>query len=361
MAAPDNKKPTAFVIMPFTPDLQSVFDSFYRKTLEANGMAVQRADNSQNSQAITKDIVLSIRGSDLIIADLTDANANVYYELGLAHAMNKPVIMLAQDVDDLKFDLRAYRCLIYSTHFEDMDEARQALSERIASFLNGSLQFGSPVSDALSTPVNVPPRQVELPVGETPDDDELGSVDYAIRLEEGTTALASSIARFGEETKSFTGELQMASAEMQEKMAQPQQISNRERRRVFRSLAEKMEDYAGFLARENTCYAQGLDQTESALDGLLNGSEALSGSDSAEVKRLRDVLAETERSTVEFEQSISGAADSTEAMPRVERTLNRARNETVRQLHTLAEFASRTASVLARARRTLDARLESAP
>ena len=133
MIAPDSHQPTAFVIMPFTTDLQSVFEGFYRKILEANGMIVTRADNGQDSQAITKDIVLSIRDSDLIIADLTDANANVYYELGLAHAMHKPVIILAQDLDDLKFDLKAYRCLLYSVHFEDMDEARQALSDRIAS------------------------------------------------------------------------------------------------------------------------------------------------------------------------------------------------------------------------------------
>ena len=63
--------------------------------------------------------------------------------------MNKPVIMLAQDTKDIKFDLQAYRCLLYTTHFADMDEARKALSERISLFLNGALQFSSHISDAL--------------------------------------------------------------------------------------------------------------------------------------------------------------------------------------------------------------------
>ena len=359
MTESSTPKRTAFVIMPLTPDFNSVFDSFYCKILEANGMTVERADNGQNSQAITKDIVLSIRSSDLIVADLTGANPNVYYELGLAHAMDKPVIMLAQDIDDLKFDLEAYRCLLYSTHFEDMDKARQALSGRIDAFLNGTLQFGSPVSDALGTPVAVPSQQNESRPIALPEDDDLGSVDYAIRLEEGTSTLASSIARFGGETEALTGELQISTSEIQGWSTQQEQVSNRERRRLFRSLAEKMEDYARFLAQENACYAQGLEQTEAALDGLLNDSDALSGSDAAEVQRLSGVLADTEKSTIEFEQSISGAADATEAMPRVERTLNRARNETARQLHMLAEYATRTASVLARARRTLDAQLES--
>ena len=53
--------------------------------------------------------------------------------------MNKPVIMLAQDTKDIKFDLQAYRCLLYTTHIADMDEARKALSERISLFLNGAL------------------------------------------------------------------------------------------------------------------------------------------------------------------------------------------------------------------------------
>ena len=91
--------------------------------------------------------MLAIGDGDLIITYLTDAN--VHHELRIANAMNKPVIMLAQDTEDIKFDLRAYRCLLYTTHFAVMDEARKALSERISLFLNGALQFSSPFSDAL--------------------------------------------------------------------------------------------------------------------------------------------------------------------------------------------------------------------
>jgi hypothetical protein len=44
---------------------------------------------------------------------LTDKNANVFYELGLAHAIGKPVILISEKIDDVPFDLRNYRVITY--------------------------------------------------------------------------------------------------------------------------------------------------------------------------------------------------------------------------------------------------------
>ncbi len=49
-----------------------------------------------------------------LVADLTGRNPNVMYEVGIAHTVGKPVIMVTQDIDDVPFDLRALRCVVYA-------------------------------------------------------------------------------------------------------------------------------------------------------------------------------------------------------------------------------------------------------
>ena len=96
----DPKKPRAFVIMPFDAEARPVYQDFIRPTLVNLGFDVSRADDLLNQQNILADILSSIASTDLIIVDLTDSNPNVYYELGLAHALNKPTILLGQDLDE---------------------------------------------------------------------------------------------------------------------------------------------------------------------------------------------------------------------------------------------------------------------
>jgi nucleoside 2-deoxyribosyltransferase len=83
---------------------------------------------------IMKDITKSIYDARIIVADLTGRNSNVMYELGLAHAAKKPVIMLAQDEADIPFDLRHIRYLKYNE--KDLTKLRSELAARIHSTLS---------------------------------------------------------------------------------------------------------------------------------------------------------------------------------------------------------------------------------
>lgn len=60
-----------------------------------------------------EDILKSIGTADVVLADLTRKNANVFYEVGICHALGKPVLLLAQSIDDVPFDLRHRRVLLY--------------------------------------------------------------------------------------------------------------------------------------------------------------------------------------------------------------------------------------------------------
>jgi nucleoside 2-deoxyribosyltransferase len=112
--------------MPFDEEFQGVLKALFKPALTKAGYEVLTG-NLENQQNIIRDIIVSIAESDLIVADLTVENANVFYELGLAHALRKKVIQVTQDIGSLPFDLKSYRTLRYSTHVSDADDFREEL------------------------------------------------------------------------------------------------------------------------------------------------------------------------------------------------------------------------------------------
>jgi hypothetical protein len=106
-------RPKAFLLMPF----KSEFD-FVHKVIEgtsaAFGIECKRADEIFISRPVMDDVKTRIAEADLVVVDFTGKNSNVYYEAGLADAMKKDWIILAQSTDDLSFDVRHIRCVLYS-------------------------------------------------------------------------------------------------------------------------------------------------------------------------------------------------------------------------------------------------------
>lgn len=103
-------KPKVFVITPFNEDFLALYDEL--KRIFKEDFDFTNAGDLDNQQNILQDIVEGIHQADVIIADLTGLNANVFYELGLAHAMNKKVIIITQDLGELPFDIKSYRASI---------------------------------------------------------------------------------------------------------------------------------------------------------------------------------------------------------------------------------------------------------
>ena len=115
-AAPER---SCFVMMPFREPFYFYYDKVYKPAIEAAGFTATRADDLFRSTDIVDDMWQDIQAAEVLLADMTEANANVFYELGLAHAKGKPVVLLARKEDDVPFDLRHYR-----THFYDPGQDR---------------------------------------------------------------------------------------------------------------------------------------------------------------------------------------------------------------------------------------------
>jgi len=109
----------AFVLMPFCDPYDRYYPAVYKPGLEAAGYIVKRGDDLSLPQPIIRDIQGSIVDADLILSDLSGRNPNVFYELGLAHAIGKPVILVCDKIDDVPFDLRHIRVITYDYRAPD--------------------------------------------------------------------------------------------------------------------------------------------------------------------------------------------------------------------------------------------------
>lgn len=123
-----------FVIMPFNKEIDPVYSDHILKVCKKIGYECKRADDIFVSSNIVNDIFSMIHNSDVIICDCTGKNANVFYELGVAHAMGKNVICTTQNAEDIPFDINQIRYIKYDYTprgmkiFEDLLEKYIAIS-----------------------------------------------------------------------------------------------------------------------------------------------------------------------------------------------------------------------------------------
>ncbi|MBI1792039.1 MAG: hypothetical protein HYR60_31315 [Acidobacteria bacterium] len=129
--AVDGGRPRAFVAMEFTEP----FDTFYREVIqqqaESAGFDVVRIDEKAGPGVIFQDIQREIQQAEIVIAEITPANPNVFYELGYAHALGKPTILLARRGSQLPFDIRSYRVVFYSDTIGGKPEVERSLRRHL--------------------------------------------------------------------------------------------------------------------------------------------------------------------------------------------------------------------------------------
>jgi hypothetical protein len=104
-----------FVAMPFKREFENVFDFGMRLPIEECGLLPVRLDREAFSGSISEEIKRRVRQSVLIIADVTDGNPNVLYELGYADGSDIPTIIVCQQNEraELPFDIRDINTLFY--------------------------------------------------------------------------------------------------------------------------------------------------------------------------------------------------------------------------------------------------------
>ena len=126
---------TCFVMMPFGTWFDRYYKEIYVPAIKEAGFEPVRADELFTTGSVVEQVWEQVQKSRVLLADLTDRNANVFYELGLAHAALKPVVFTSARLDDVPFDLRHLRVIIYETREPGWDDK---LKRHVAEYLKNA-------------------------------------------------------------------------------------------------------------------------------------------------------------------------------------------------------------------------------
>jgi hypothetical protein len=163
---------SCFVIMPFSAttactegEWSDFFETVLKPSIENAGLDYECHRSSANRGNIVKAIIQSLNDAHVVIADLTDSNPNVFYELGVRHALTNRTILLAQDRDFIPFDLRTYASHVYDWKSEagreelgerlralllEVDESPERADNPVSDFLGGRVQADSKAAESTS-------------------------------------------------------------------------------------------------------------------------------------------------------------------------------------------------------------------
>ena len=146
---------TCFVVSPFggtteeKTRTEQVLHHLVRKVLAPRGYRVERADDIDVGGEITHQVVGHLLEDDLVVADLTGHNPNVFYELAVRHAARKPVIHLITQGEPIPFDIANMRTIEYALDDPDsLEKAQQELDRKVSAIEENPDASTNPISTA---------------------------------------------------------------------------------------------------------------------------------------------------------------------------------------------------------------------
>jgi hypothetical protein len=144
-------KPFVFVLMPFSEDFRDIYENGIKAACEAAGAYCERVDEQVFQGGILQRVYNQIAKADIIVADMTGRNPNVFYETGYAHALGKQVILLTQRAEDIPFDLKDYPHVVYEGRIYKL---KPELEKRVRWCIDNPLDRLTEVDSQLEVYVN---------------------------------------------------------------------------------------------------------------------------------------------------------------------------------------------------------------
>lgn len=135
MATEPNKFARVFVLMPFAESMKPIYEDHIQPVCKRLTLTCKRGDNFFSSDSIIEEVWSSIYHAEVCIADCTGRNPNVFYELGVSHTLGRQTILIAQSIDDIPFDIRHLRTIIYTYSPPGMKVFAKTLGETLQSVL----------------------------------------------------------------------------------------------------------------------------------------------------------------------------------------------------------------------------------
>jgi hypothetical protein len=131
------QKKFCFVLMPFDSEFDDIYTLGIKQSCIDAGTYCERVDEQIFNESILDRIYNQISKADIVIADVTNRNPNVFYEVGYAHALGKTTILLTKNADDIPFDLKHYPHIIYDNK---IIKIKEELTKKLIWCLENNLQ-----------------------------------------------------------------------------------------------------------------------------------------------------------------------------------------------------------------------------
>ena len=123
----------AFVLMPFAKEYEDIYTGLVKETVQGQRIECKRADDRSEPGWIMDDVRSSIKEAKFIIADLSGRNPNVFYEVGMAHAIGQTVLLLTQSMGDVPPGLRNARTIVYRNNLGGAERLKSELARAVQS------------------------------------------------------------------------------------------------------------------------------------------------------------------------------------------------------------------------------------
>lgn len=124
-----------FVVMSFKDEFRPIYKDHIVKVANSLKLVATRADDFFGAHHIMSDVWEAINAARVIIADCTERNPNVFYEIGVAHTLGRPVILITQNAGDVPFDLQSIRYIVYQYTPPGMATFKKVLTQTLKSEL----------------------------------------------------------------------------------------------------------------------------------------------------------------------------------------------------------------------------------
>lgn len=134
------QRPVGFVVMDFSGSYDALFTEVLAPVAGNMNVELHRADDIKGPGIILQDIVGDIGESTFVVAEVTPDNPNVYYELGYAHALKKPTILLVRrgEKDRLPFDIAGYRAIFYDDSIAGKRDVEREFRKHLEAILGAA-------------------------------------------------------------------------------------------------------------------------------------------------------------------------------------------------------------------------------
>lgn len=319
----------AFVLIPFDPEFNRIYSDLIVPALEDAGYEVLRADSVVDQRSILRDVIDNIIQADLIVADLSSVNGNVMYELGIAHGLAKPTVLLTQDIAAVPFDLRSYRLITYTLNYGDAKKLQDQLSEIARRHREGTIRFGNPVSDFAPQEFReerATSREVIKNTSSTtspPETSEVfGILDFEANIEEAQTAIVGSLERLTTASNNLQKDITPHTMEMNRIANAPG--NNARKRELARLVAQEIVNYAESLQSEIPTLDTAWQQFGESTEGIAALGAIATEADVQAARALIDSASQFEQAILGVIPQIDEAKSSLNQIASISKDLNRA-------------------------------------